>query len=74
MPNFRDYDQQQTVFRQLVPALLLEDDHPARIVNAVVEMLDLERVYAWYKEEGKPAYHVLWLFRLSSTAPVIMMV
>lgn len=57
MPNFRDYDQQQTVFRQLVPALLLEDDHPARIVNAVVEMLDLERVYAWYKEEGKPAYH-----------------
>jgi transposase len=57
MPNFRDYDQQQTVFRQLVPELLLEDDHPARIVNSVVEMLNLEQVYAWYKEEGKPAYH-----------------
>lgn len=57
MPNFRDYDQKQTVYRQLVPELLLEDDHPARIVNAVVEMLNLERVYAWYKEEGKPAYH-----------------
>jgi hypothetical protein len=57
MPNFRDYDQEQTVYRQLVPAQLLEDDHPARIVSAVVEMLDLERVYAWYKDEGKPAYH-----------------
>ena len=57
MPNFRDYNQDQTVYRQLVPALLLEDDHPARIVNAVVERLDLELVYAWYKEEGKPAYH-----------------
>lgn len=57
MPNFRDYDQRQTVYRQLVPAQLLEDDHPARIVDAVVERLNLDRVYAWYKEEGKPAYH-----------------
>jgi len=36
MPNFRDYDQEQTVYRQLVPAQLLEDDHPARIVSAVL--------------------------------------
>jgi transposase len=57
VPNFRDYDQDQTVYRQLVPSKLLEDDHPARIVDAVVEMLNLDKVYAWYKEEGKPAYH-----------------
>jgi transposase len=57
MSNFRDYDQNQTVYRQLVPSQLLEDDHPARIVNAVVEKLNLDQVYAWYKEEGKPAYH-----------------
>jgi len=43
--------------RQLVPAQLLEEDHPARIVDAVVERLDLEPIYASYKEEGKPAYH-----------------
>jgi transposase len=36
---------------------LLEEDHPARIVDAVVERLDLEQIYASYKEEGKPAYH-----------------
>ncbi len=57
MPNFRDYDQRQSVYRQLVPAQLLEEDHPARIVDAVVERLNLDRIYAWYKEEGKPAYH-----------------
>ena len=64
MPNFRDYDQEQTVYRQLVPAQLLEDDHPARIVSAVVEMLDLERVYAWYKDEGKPAYHLRMMLKM----------
>jgi transposase len=48
MPNFRDYDQTQTVFRQLVPAQLLEEDHPARVVNAVVEMLNLDSIYASY--------------------------
>ncbi len=57
MSNFRDYDQNQTVFRRLVPSQLLEEDHPARIVDAVVEKLNLDQVYAWYKEEGKPAYH-----------------
>lgn len=57
MPNFRNYDQSQTVFRQLVPSKLLEDNHPARTVNTVVEMLDLSSVYAYYKNEGKPAYH-----------------
>jgi transposase len=64
MPNFRDYDQNQTVYRQLVPSRLLEDDHPARIVDAVVEKLNLDRVYAWYKEEGKPAYHPLMMLKV----------
>lgn len=64
MSNFRDYNQDQTVYRQLVPSQLLEDDHPARVVNAVVEMLNLERVYAWYKEEGKPAYHPLMMLKV----------
>lgn len=56
MANFKNYDQSQTVYRQLVPSQLLEEDHPARIVDAVVARLDLSQVYAWYKEEGKPAY------------------
>jgi transposase len=57
MPNFREYNQRQGVFRQLVPNELLEDDHPARIVDAVVERLDLTNVYAVYQDEGNTAYH-----------------
>ena len=57
MPRFKDYNQNQGVFRQLVPNELLEEDHPARIIDAVVERLNLERIYASYKDEGKPAYH-----------------
>jgi transposase len=57
MPNFRDYNQRQGVFRQLVPNELLEENHPARIVDAVVERLDLTKVYAVYKDEGNTAYH-----------------
>jgi transposase len=57
MPNFREYDQRQGVFRQLVPNELLEEDHPARIVDAVVERLELEKVYAVYRDEGNTAYH-----------------
>jgi transposase len=57
MHNFRDYNQRQGVFRQLVPNELLEEDHPARMIDAVVEHLDLAKVYAVYKDEGNTAYH-----------------
>ncbi len=57
MPQFRDYDQRQGVFRQLVPERLLGEHHPARIVDLVVERLDLSSVYAVYGEEGNVAYH-----------------
>ena len=57
MANFKNYDQSQAVYRQLMPSQLLEEDHPARIVDAVVERLDLSPMYACYKAEGNPAYH-----------------
>ena len=64
MPSFKEYNQRQTVYRQLVPAELLEEEHPARIVDAVVERLNLERICAWYKEEGKPAYHPMMMLKV----------
>jgi transposase len=36
---------------------LLEPDHPARIVDKVVEMMDLSKIYQWYKNEGNRPYH-----------------
>ena len=57
MSNFREYNQAQGIFRTIVPEELLELDHPARIIDKVVEMLDLSKLYAYYKEEGNPPYH-----------------
>jgi hypothetical protein len=39
MPQFREYDQGQGVFRSVSPNELLEPDHPARVIDNVVEML-----------------------------------
>jgi transposase len=64
MPQFRDYDQRQGVFRQFVPERLLEEQHPARIVDLVVERLDLNSVYAVYGEEGNVAYHAKMMLKV----------
>ena len=57
MNNFREYNQAQGIFRTIIPDKLLEAAHPARIIDKVVEMLDLQKLYAYYKEEGNPSYH-----------------
>jgi transposase len=57
MDNFRCYDQSQGAFRAIIPNDLLEPEHPARIVDRVVERLDLSSIYGWYQEEGSQPYH-----------------
>lgn len=57
MSNFREYNQDQGVFRPIVPNDLLEPDHPARIVDKVVEYINLDAIYNDYKEEGNSPYH-----------------
>jgi transposase len=57
MEKFKEYNQKQGIFRSIIPGELLEDDHPARIIDRVVERLELEELYNEYSEEGCPAYH-----------------
>jgi len=57
MDNFRAYDQSQGAFRAIIPNDLLEPEHPARIVDRVVELLDLSSIYGWYQDEGNQPYH-----------------
>ncbi len=64
MPQFREYDQGQGVFRSIRPNELPEPDHPARVIDKVVEMLDLREVYADYAEEGQPPYHPLMMLKV----------
>jgi len=55
--NFRDYDQSQVHFVPVKLNTFLEAEHPARVIDLVVERLDLSRLYACYSEEGNPPYH-----------------
>ena len=57
MSNFRDYDQSQTYFVPIRLSTFLESDHPARVVDLIIERLDLSRLYEGYSGEGKPAFH-----------------
>jgi transposase len=57
MDNFRPYDQAQGVFRPIIPNELLEAEHPARVIDRVVELLDLTEVYESYADEGNRPYH-----------------
>ena len=67
MPVFKDYDQGQGIFRAIQPNELLESDHPARVIDKVVELLDLSETYADYTKEGDPAYHTQMMPVLSAS-------
>src|ERR1035437_4176035 len=54
---FRPYDQKQTFL--LPPSLsdFLNEDHPAHVINDIVDRLDLVRLERRYGNIGQPAYH-----------------
>jgi len=53
--NFRRYDQRQRFFVDVSKDSFLEEKHPARIIDLIVEGLDLSELYAQYSDEGNPA-------------------
>ena len=57
MDKFKEYNQKQGIFKTIVPAELIETNHPARIIDVVIENLNLEALYEEYAEEGCPSYH-----------------
>ena len=64
MANFKEYNQKQGMFLTLVPDELLESEHPARIVDVVVENLNLDEIYAYYSEVGNEAYHPKMMMKI----------
>ena len=52
--NFRPYDQRQRFFVDVSKDSFLEEKHPARIIDLVVEGLDLSNLYEQYSDEGNP--------------------
>lgn len=55
--KFKDYNQQQNWL--LPPSIeeLIPQDHPVRIVNGVIEHLDLQPLIKAYSKDGQPSYH-----------------
>ncbi len=47
-----------------MPSNLLEEDHPARIIDIVVENLDLTELYDEYSDEGCPGFHPKMLLKV----------
>jgi len=55
--NFRPYDQRQDFFVSVSKKAFLDAEHPAAVIDSVVEKLDLKEVYEDYAREGNPSYH-----------------
>ncbi len=55
--NFRRYDQSQQLLLPLNLGDFVPCDHPARMINAVVDSLDITGIVGTYSVEGNPAYH-----------------
>lgn len=55
--SFKEYNQDQQFLLPLSLHDFLPEGHLARVINEVVEGLDLEKLYERYSELGCTAYH-----------------
>jgi len=62
--KFREYNRDQLRFMNLSIDGLLEEGHPARVIDRVVDRLNLSKILADYSEEGKRAYHPVMMLKI----------
>ncbi len=62
--NVKEYNQDQGLLFPPHLRELLSDDHPALIVNDIVETLDLSCLYQKISSEGNPAYHPKMMLKI----------
>src|SRR5690554_2453507 len=55
--KFKEYNQQQNWLFPPSIEELIPENHPVRIVNRVIEHLDIQNLIAAYNAEGKPSYN-----------------
>lgn len=55
--KFKSYNQQQNWLFPPSIEEMIPEDHPVRIVNGVIEQLNLNLLIKEYNKEGKPSYH-----------------
>ena len=55
--KFKDYNQQQNWLFPPSIEELIPQDHPVRIVNGVIEHINIDNLIKVYHVEGKPSFH-----------------
>jgi len=55
--KFKDYNQQQNWLFPPSIEELIPENHPVRIVNGIIEQLDLRLLVEEYSRDGKPSFH-----------------
>lgn len=63
-PKFKPYHQQQLMVLPPTFDELIAKDHPVRVVNQVIEMINLNPLYKKFKDCGCPGYHPRMLLKL----------
>lgn len=62
--NFKQYNQQQNwLFPPSIEELIAEE-HPVRVVNGVIEQLDLAALTTAYSQEGQSSYHPKMMLKI----------
>lgn len=56
--KFKPYNQNQTVLLPYSFDDLIPEKHPVRIVDQVVESINIQPLLKAYSKEGNPGYHV----------------
>jgi len=62
---FKKYDQNQQFLLPLRLEIFIPDDHIARILNDVIESVDITAIESTYSKNGFPAYHPRPMLKIS---------
>ena len=62
--NFKYYNQNQTVLFPYSVEELIPDNHPVRIVNDILERINIDPLLKAYSKEGNPSYHPVMMLKV----------
>ncbi len=63
-PKFKKYDQNQELLLPKRITDYIPEDHPARVLNDVIELLDIDPIIDTYSWDGCPGYHPKMLLKV----------
>ena len=62
--NFKHYNQNQLVLFPYSFEDLIPENHPVRIVNDILEKVNIDPLLKAYSKEGNPSYHPVMMLKV----------